>query len=84
MKTVSGLIAAAAFCLVMVSATGSAEAWGNKRYWKCYYGGCGSATRYAYPRYDRVYDRYRNYWQTYPRYYWQGYPTYGRRHAYRR
>ncbi len=80
MKTLIGLIAVAVFCLVSVSATPSAKAWGNKRYYQCYFHGCGSAYRYAYPRYRRVYERYQHYWQTYPRYYWQGYPTYGRRY----
>ena len=82
MKTLTGLIAVAVFCLVTASAATKAEAWGNKRYYQCYFHGCGSAYRYAYPRYRRVYERYRHRWQTYPRYYWQGYPTYGRRYGY--
>lgn len=81
MKTLTGLIAVAVFCLVSLAATTSAGAWGNKRYYRCYFHGCGSAYRYAYPGYARVYARYRNYWQTYPRYYWHGYPTYNRRYT---
>ncbi len=80
MKTLTGLFAVAVFCLVSVAASTSAQAWGNKRYYQCYFYSCGSAYRYAYPRYRRVYERYQDYWRTYPRYYWQGYPTYNRRY----